>query len=62
MILVRPSVGLYWEPVEDLSLFVDAQYDYAESKVRLSLTGDDRNTGVVDFSGINILFGLTYSF
>jgi hypothetical protein len=62
MILVRPTLGLFWDPVEDLSLFVDAQYDYAEGKVRISVDGDDRETGVIDFSGINVLVGLSYSF
>lgn len=62
MILVRPTIGLYWEAIEDMTFFVDAQYDYAEAKGRISLNGDDRNTGVIDFSGINVLFGLSYSF
>ncbi len=62
MILVRPTVGLYWEALEDMTFFVDAQYDYAEAKGRVSLNGDDRHTSVIDFSGINILFGLSYSF
>jgi hypothetical protein len=62
MILVRPSVGLFWDPVEDFSLFVDAQYDYANGQVRISQDGQDSETGVINFSGINVLFGLCYSF
>ncbi len=62
MILVRPSVGVFWEPMENLALFADAQYDYAQSKVRVSLAGDDSKTGIVDFGGINLLFGFSYSF
>ena len=62
MILVRPTLGLYWDPADSLTLFVDAQYDYAEGKVRISVDGDDRETGVIDFSGVNILVGLSYNF
>lgn len=62
MFLVRPTLGLHWEPVDDLTLFVDAQYDYAESKVRISVDGNDANTGVIDFGGFNVLVGLSYSF
>ena len=62
MILVRPTIGLHWEPIDDLTLFVDAQYDYAQSKAAISLDGDDRKTGVIDHGGINFLFGLSYSF
>jgi hypothetical protein len=62
MILVRPTLGLFWAPADDLSFFVDAQYDYAESKVRVSVDGEDFKTGVIDFGGINVLVGLSYSF
>lgn len=62
MILVRPTLGLYWDPWESLSLFVDAQYDYAEGKVRISVDGNDSETGVINFSGINVLVGLSYNF
>jgi len=62
MILVRPTLGCFWDPTESLSLFVDAQYDYAEGKVPINVDGNDNDTGVIDFSGINILVGVSLNF
>ncbi|MHC4935036.1 MAG: hypothetical protein ACYTGJ_02345 [Planctomycetota bacterium] len=62
MFLVRPTIGAHWKPSENLALFADLQLDIAEHKTRITVNGEDFRTEIIDFGGLNLVFGMSYSF
>lgn len=63
MVLFRPSASLRWDLLDDtLNLFAEAQVDIANHHLVYDFDLDGDRAPRVDFGGVNILVGASYSF
>ena len=63
MVLIRPSASLRWDLMDNtLALFAEAQVDITEHRLVFDFDLDGDKSPVVDFGGVNLLFGASYSF
>ena len=63
MVLFRPSASLRWDLLDEtLTLFAEAQVDVASHHLVFDFDSDGDRSPVVDFGGVSLLFGASFSF